>query len=165
MTRSLELGASLPSAPAVQGDAHLDLLMEGMFDAWERLLAIQTLLSQLAAAVAAFSPLRYNPSRTKDQVFAPTTASPVSAAHLAPAGVGLMKSMVSYSRVSLPFEVLSKNSRTSLLDLATRTGLQSPPSQRPSARNEQVFAASVTLVPGVSVESAPKRRPVEERAE
>jgi hypothetical protein len=57
-----------------------DALVEGMFDSWERLLAMQRFLDRLSRATSRLGPFRYDRSRTKDQVFAPTTASPVSAA-------------------------------------------------------------------------------------
>ena len=57
-----------------------DSLVEGMFDSWERLVAMQRFLDKLSRAVSRLGPFRYDRSRTKDQVFAPTTAAPVSAA-------------------------------------------------------------------------------------
>lgn len=57
-----------------------DLLHEGMFDSWERLLGMQVFLERVARHVSTWAPLHYDRSRTKDQVFAPTTAAPVSAA-------------------------------------------------------------------------------------
>jgi hypothetical protein len=51
-----------------------------MFDSWERLMAMQVFLDRFARSLSGFWPLRYDRSRTKDQVFAPTTAAPVSAA-------------------------------------------------------------------------------------
>ena len=78
---------ALPSAPVVARSRALDLLIEGMFDSWERMLAMQSLLSHVAEAVAGFYPLGYDPSRTKDQVFAPTTASPVSVGFLGRGGL------------------------------------------------------------------------------
>jgi hypothetical protein len=76
------IGAQLQlSSAAVAGrNAAVDVLIEDMFDSWERLLAMQRFLDRLAREVSRFWPLRYDRSRTKDQVFAPTTAAPVSAA-------------------------------------------------------------------------------------
>lgn len=75
-----ESHVSLPSGPPESSSRKLDLLVEDMFDSWERLLAMQILLNGLSARIAALGPLGYDRSRTKDQVFAPTTAAPVSAA-------------------------------------------------------------------------------------
>jgi hypothetical protein len=80
--------------------------MEGMFDSWERMLAMQSLLCQVAETVAGFYPLSYDPSRTKDQVFAPTTASPVSGAAFLGAG-GRLREELRFSRVSLPFDIFA----------------------------------------------------------
>jgi hypothetical protein len=60
----------------------LDALLEDMFDSWERLLVMQVFLGRVAESVARIRPFAYDRSRTKDQVFAPTTAAPVSAAAL-----------------------------------------------------------------------------------
>jgi hypothetical protein len=70
----------LPSAEIAPASRTLDLLLEGMFDSWERLLGMQIFLDRVAHRVSRWAPLRYDRSRTKDQVFAPTTAAPVSAA-------------------------------------------------------------------------------------
>jgi len=104
---------SLPSVPIERSHRALDLLIEGMYDSWERMLAMQTLLTQLAETVSSFHPFGYDASRTKDQVFAPTTASPVScAALLNPAG--LAREALRFSRTSLPFEILSPPSAITL---------------------------------------------------
>jgi hypothetical protein len=71
---------ALPSGSAESASALLDLLVEDMFDSWERLLAMQVFLNAMAGGVAKLGPFSYDRSRTKDQVFAPTTAAPVSAA-------------------------------------------------------------------------------------
>jgi hypothetical protein len=75
-----EAHLALPSGLPESSSAKLDLLVEDMFDSWDRLLAMQMFVSALAEGVASFGPFRYDRSRTKDQVFAPTTAAPVSAA-------------------------------------------------------------------------------------
>jgi hypothetical protein len=105
-TRGPHLG--LPSDPVVEGTRELDLLVEGMFDSWERMLSMQTLLTQVAEAVAAFYPLTYDPSRTKDRVFAPTTASPVSGASFLGLG-SFAKGALRFSRVSIPFDILTRS--------------------------------------------------------
>jgi hypothetical protein len=135
----------LPSGPIVHGSVALDRLMEGMFDSWERMLAMQSLLSHVAHAVAAFYPLRYDPSRTKDQVFAPTTASPVSGASFFGVG-GLAKAAAArFSAVSLPFEVLVRNTRSSLL----------PRSSKPSPRRAS-RPASQPLPPEAARSTVPE---------
>lgn len=70
----------LPGAAITPGSRALTLLCEGMFDSWERLLGMQMFLNRIAHGVSRWAPLHYDRSRTKDQVFAPTTAAPVSAA-------------------------------------------------------------------------------------
>ncbi|HEX6765404.1 MAG TPA: hypothetical protein VF103_08005 [Polyangiaceae bacterium] len=71
---------ALPSGQPESATPKLDRLVEDLFDSWDRLLAIQVFLNGLAEGVSKFGPFRYDRSRTKDQVFAPTTAAPVSAA-------------------------------------------------------------------------------------
>jgi hypothetical protein len=70
----------LPSPAITPSSRALTLLCEGMFDSWERMLGMQMFLDQVALRVSRWAPLHYDRSRTKDQVFAPTTAAPVSAA-------------------------------------------------------------------------------------
>ncbi len=79
-----------PAAPGTAFGAHLvlggmpmhgasttvEVLFEDMFDSWERLMAMQTFVERFARSVSAFWLFRYDRSRTKDQVFAPTTAAP-----------------------------------------------------------------------------------------
>lgn len=96
---------TLPSVEVPELGPAGDALLEGMFDSWERLLAMQRFLDQLSRSVARLGPFRYDRSRTKDQVFAPTTAAPVSAAAIYQL---LSRSSERYERtedVSLPFEV------------------------------------------------------------
>jgi hypothetical protein len=71
---------TLPRCELPGARGKIEQLIEGMFDSWDRLLAMQTFLERFARGVSTFWPLRYDRSRTKDQVFAPTTAAPVSAA-------------------------------------------------------------------------------------
>jgi len=99
----------LPSVPVPGGHRALELLLEGMFDSWERMLAMQVLLCQAAATVAGVHPIAYDLSRTKDQVFAPTTASPVSVGFLGRGGIA--KEALRFSRTSLPFEILVRRTR------------------------------------------------------
>ncbi len=78
-------------------------LSEGMFDSWERLLGMQLFLERMAHGIAAL--FRYDRSKTKDQVYAPTTASPVSAASIYQL---LSRSEERYEKAileELPFEV------------------------------------------------------------
>jgi hypothetical protein len=94
---------ALPSAQKQVEGRLLQQLTEGMFDSWERLVGMQLFLEQLARGVSLFS--RYDRSRTKDQVYAPTTASPVSAASIYEL---LSRSQERYeeeNREPLPFEV------------------------------------------------------------
>ncbi len=101
-------GAHLALASMATRDASttLEVLIEDMFDSWERLLAMQTFVERFARSVSAFWPLRYDRSRTKDQVFAPTTAAPVSAAAIYQV---LARTSERYAHVQegpLPFEVV-----------------------------------------------------------
>jgi hypothetical protein len=73
---------ALPSTQVHGSTPRLDALLEDLFDSWERMLAMQVFVSRVAEGVATWRPLAYDRSRTKDQVFAPTTAAPVSAAAL-----------------------------------------------------------------------------------
>jgi hypothetical protein len=101
------LGAhlQLPGTEPTRSSARVAALVEDMFDSWERLLAFQIFLDRLARRVSRFGLLRYDRSRTKDQVFAPTTASPVSAAAVFQS---LSRSAERYEQSpdpSLPFDV------------------------------------------------------------
>jgi hypothetical protein len=73
---------ALPHPELGPTTARVQAVLEDLFDSWERMLAMQVFLCTLAEGVSKFWPLRYDASRTKDQVFAPTTAAPVSAAVL-----------------------------------------------------------------------------------
>jgi hypothetical protein len=93
--------------------AKVELLFEDMFDSWERLMAMQAFLERFARSVSGFWPLRYDRSRTKDQVFAPTTAAPVSAAAIYQL---LARTAERYEHVHdgpLPFEVIRSQWRGS----------------------------------------------------
>jgi hypothetical protein len=80
-------------------------LSEGMFDAWERLLAMQVFLNQVAKHISRFG-LGFDRSRTKDQVFAPTTASPVSASGVYRELKREVANLFPIARISLPFGVV-----------------------------------------------------------
>jgi hypothetical protein len=99
----------LPSADVLATGRALDLLIEGMFDSWERMLVMQSLLSQVADAVAGLRLFAYDTSRSKDQVFAPTTASPVSVGFLGRGGIA--KEGLRFSRASIPFEIVARRTR------------------------------------------------------
>lgn len=102
---------ALPDAPLAQRSPLVEKLAEGLFDSWERLLAMQVVLENLARRVSRAFPLRFDRSRTKDQVFAATTAAPVSAAHVYQL---LSRSSERYERPSdapLPFEVVHSDWR------------------------------------------------------
>ena len=100
---------ALPSAEVVARGRALDLLIEGMYDSWERMLAMQSLMARVAEIVSGVRPLAYDSSRTKDQVFAPTTASPVSAGFLGRGG--LVKELLRFTRISIPFEIVARRTR------------------------------------------------------
>jgi hypothetical protein len=103
----------LPSDEVVPASRTLDLVLEGMFDSWERLLGMQIFLDRVAHRVSRLAPLRYDRSRTKDQVFAPTTAAPVSAAAIYQL---LSRSAERYegsASVALPFDVVRSEWRGS----------------------------------------------------
>jgi hypothetical protein len=82
-----------------------DTLLEGMFDSWERLMAMQRFLDRLSRAISRLGPFRYDRSRTKDQVFAPTTASPVSAAAIYQLLSRTSERYEGTETTALPFEV------------------------------------------------------------
>lgn len=140
----------LPRASITRSNRVLDLLVEGMFDSWERLLAMQVLVTRMAESIAAFYPLAYDPSRTKDQVFAPTTAAPVSAASFF--GLAGVARVVRFSRVSLPFDLIERSfaerrSRVSQ-DEARLSVLPAPLTAPPMLeRPSLVPAAPVPVVP------------------
>jgi hypothetical protein len=106
-----------------------------MFDSWERLLAMQIFINVLSEGVAGFGPFRYDRSRTKDQVFAPTTAAPVSAALVYAALARRARGWASASR-SVVHGVVNTaregwRSGSTLIGMpAPQRGRQSPPSER-----------------------------------
>jgi hypothetical protein len=116
-----DLGAhiALPSAEPQISTERVDLLTEQLFDSWERLIGMQVFLDRVAREVSRFAPVTYDRSRTKDQVFAPTTAAPVSAASIYQL---LSRSAERYERfqdLSLPFEVVRSDWRGSAPRLKT----------------------------------------------
>lgn len=116
----------LPAARAV-----VELLIEGMFDSWERLLAMQVFLDRFAQGVSALGPLGYDRSRTKDQVFAPTTAAPVSAAAIYQLLARTSERYAHAPDAPLPFELVSSEWRGSAPPKKTtvwRRGSDNPPS-------------------------------------
>ncbi|HEX2736399.1 MAG TPA: hypothetical protein VHM70_32575 [Polyangiaceae bacterium] len=103
----------LPTAHVPLPSPRLEELVEGMFDAWARLVGMQVLLESVARRVSALALFRYDRSRTKDEVYAPTTAAPVSAAAVYQR---LSRSTERYEHSdpeSLPFEVLRSDWRPS----------------------------------------------------
>jgi hypothetical protein len=120
----------LPSVLLPPGRRVLELLIEGMFDSWERMLAMQALLCQAAATVAGVHPIAYDLSRTKDQVFAPTTASPVSVGFLGRGGIA--KEALRFSRTSLPFEILVRRTRMTATVNATPSTHEVVTDRRPT---------------------------------
>ncbi len=111
---------ALPSAAIDETTRVVDLLTEGMFDSWERMMAMQSLVCQVAETVAKVFPLRFDISRSKDQVFAPTTASPVSVGFLGKGGVA--KEDLRFSRVSMPFEIQTRRTRMTASVMAAVAG-------------------------------------------
>jgi len=103
----------LPRVELPELSALGDELVEGMFDSWERLIAVQRFLDHLGRGVSRLGPFRYDRSRTKDQVFAPTTAAPVSAAAIYQLLSRTSERYASTENVSLPFEVGSSEWRGS----------------------------------------------------
>jgi|GEM_PF-4423157 len=100
----------LPSAPSGERrTALLDELCEGLYDSWERLLGMQVFLDELAHAVASLGPAVYDRSRTKDQVFAPTTAAPVSAAEIYQVLSRASERLAQHGHLSLPFALRSSS--------------------------------------------------------
>jgi len=95
----------LPSVDLPELGPTGDALLEGMFDSWERLIAMQRFLDQLSRTISRLGPFRYDRSRTKDQVFAPTTASPVSAAAIYQLLSRTSERSEHADDVALPFEV------------------------------------------------------------
>jgi hypothetical protein len=76
-------------------------------------MGMQVFLDRVAREVSRFAPASYDRSRTKDQVFSPTTAAPVSAASVYQL---LSRSAERYERfhdLSLPFEVVRSDWRGS----------------------------------------------------
>jgi hypothetical protein len=111
----LQLSSSEP-APASRA---LELAIEGMFDSWERLLGMQVFLDRVAHGVSRWAPLRYDRSRTKDQVFAPTTAAPVSAASIYQLLSRTTERYEGNQPLSLPFDVVRSEWRGSAPKLRT----------------------------------------------
>jgi hypothetical protein len=104
---------TLPGEPSGLANPVAAELVEGMFASWERLVAMQLLLERVARAVSRLPFARFDRSRTKDQVFAPTTAAPVSAAAIYQL---LSRSSERYDgehKEPLPFEVSQSDWRGS----------------------------------------------------
>jgi hypothetical protein len=104
---------ALPSSDIRTTSLKVDLLVEDMFDSWERLLGMQVFLDRVAHGVASLAPFRYDRSRTKDQVFAPTTAAPVSAAAIYALMSRATERYERFLHSSLPFEVIRSEWRGS----------------------------------------------------
>lgn len=96
---------ALPSTEVEYSSPLYDALCEGSFDSWERLLAMQIFLDRIARSIASLGPARYDRSRTKDQVFAPTTAAPVSAAAIYQLLSRADERYEQFQHLSLPFDV------------------------------------------------------------
>jgi hypothetical protein len=105
-----EAHLALPDGPQMLPSALIETLVEDLFDSWERMMAMQVFVCRVAQEVSSFSFLHYDRSRTKDQVFAPTTASPMSAAAL----YGTRRSTEPrrlFPRIDLPFQVVRSGFR------------------------------------------------------
>jgi len=97
---------ALPDAPLTVSTPLTERLAEGMFDSWERLVAMQVLLEELARGVSRAPFFGFDRSRTKDQVFAPTTAAPVSAAHIYQLLARSAERYEGRAEAALPFDVV-----------------------------------------------------------
>jgi hypothetical protein len=117
--RSVGTHVELPSVELPEVGSLAEELVEGLFDSWERLVAIQCFLDELGRRVSRLGPFRYDRSRTKDQVFAPTTAAPVSAAAIYQLLSRTSERYESSEDISLPFEVKSSEWRGSAPPLRT----------------------------------------------
>src|SRR6185295_1759072 len=118
---------TLPGAPLGSSSPRVEQLAEALFDSWERLLAMQLLLERLACRVSRGLLFRYDRSRTKDQVFAPTTAAPVSAAHIYQLLSRTAERYDARGDPSLPFEVVPSDFRGSAPPVRTTVWGEVPP--------------------------------------
>jgi hypothetical protein len=139
---------ALPSGDVLRASLKVDLLVEDMFDSWERMLGMQVFLDRVARGVASLALFSYDRSRTKDQVFAPTTAAPVSAAAIYQLLSRTTERYERFEHSSLPFEVVRSEwratapaRRTTLWrsDAATNGAVPTSgaPSAEPPTRSEQ----------------------------
>jgi hypothetical protein len=132
-----------------------------MFDSWERMMTMQVFLNAVAEGVSKFlpEPLRYDRSRTKDQVFAPTTASPVSAAALYKLRrAEPCRAPRKFPRVDLPFDVVMTEPRSEKMeepaaakDISREPARKKPPAAPPMAAAR---APSASPAPRPSLESS-----------
>ena len=113
LSSSVGAAIELPSVELPELSPLGEDLVEGLFDSWERLVAMQRFLDSMGQSVSRLGPFRYDRSRTKDQVFAPTTAAPVSAAAIYQLLSRTSERYASNGDASLPFEVGSSEWRGS----------------------------------------------------
>jgi len=102
---------TLPNAHHLLKGELAERLCEGLYDSWERLIGMQLFLEQLARGVARLP--WYDRFKTKDRVYAPTTASPVSAAAVYQALSRTQERYVGDQLDDLPFEVAPSSWRGS----------------------------------------------------
>jgi hypothetical protein len=112
-TGSVGTHVELPTVELPEVGPLAEELIESLFDSWERLIAVQYFLDELGRRVSRIGPFRYDRSRTKDQVFAPTTAAPVSAAAIYQLLSRTSERYENSEDVSLPFEVRNSEWRGS----------------------------------------------------
>ncbi len=117
---------SLPASDIKETGPVVDRLCDGMYDSWERLLAMAVLLNGTARSVAALGPARYDRSRTKDQVFAPTTAAPVSAASIYQLLSRSNERYEQFQHLALPFDVQRSSWRVGAESVRTTVWKREP---------------------------------------
>jgi hypothetical protein len=153
-------------AAAKRSSPRLDLLVEDMFDSWERMMTMQVFLNAVAEGVSKFlpEPLRYDRSKTKDQVFAPTTASPVSAAALYKLHRAEPRAPRKFPWADLPFDVVMTEPRSekteepaAAKDVSREPARKEPPAAPPMAAAPALSASPPA--PRPSLESCGRRRP------
>lgn len=139
---------ALPQAPRPAKEIsspELAGLWEDMFDTWGRVMAEAVFLNKVAEHISKTFPIKYDRWHTKDQVFQPTTRSPVS-----PKALALLKKKAKPMRhdkeVSLPFEVMEP-------ETVVRPAKKAPkPAPREEIRAEEPPATPRTARPEPAVQ-------------
>ncbi len=146
---------ALPGARVESASSRVLALVEDMFDSWERMLAMQVFLNRVAEGVSKLRLFRYDRSRTKDQVFAPTTASPVSAATVYER-LDVREPRQPFPRVALPFDVVV-SSATTLASIQRTLPLFHAPIGSRAASLRSRSEASAEAAPGLGASRATER--------